>query len=141
MNTTIDSMKTQARRLRDTLARSGENISHSRSLELVARQHGYRDWNTLHASLGNRPAGPPVTLGSKATGRYLGRPFTAKVLGVHSQLAPDRWRIDLQFETPVDVSAFDSFSVWRHRVFATVNADGATTEKTSNGVPQLLLDL
>ena len=140
MNLSIESLKDQAKRLRASLAQSGEAISHSRALELVARQHGYRDWNTLHATIGNRPPGPPVALGDRVSGRYLGQPFRASIIGMQGQLAPDRWHIELQFDEPVDVVTFDSFSAFRSRVSATINADGATTEKTSNGQPHLVLD-
>lgn len=141
MSISIQSMKDQAKRLRASLAENGETVGHSHALELVARQHGYRDWNTAHAALGNRPSGPPVELGGKARGRYLGQPFTAKVIGIQSQLAPGRWRVELQFDEPVDVVTFDSFSAYRSRVSAVIDADGRTIEKTSNGVPHMALDL
>ena len=141
MSSSIQNLKDQAKRLRASLAGSGEPISHSQSLELVARQHGYRDWNTAHAALGNRPSGPPVQLGGNARGRYLGQPFTAKVIGVRSQLTPGRWQVELQFDEPVDVVTFDSFSSFRSRVSAVIDADGRTVEKTSNGVPHMVLDL
>ena len=137
----IQSLKDQAKRLRTTLAEAGEPVSHSRALELVARQHGYRDWNTAHAAIGNRPSGPPVELGGKASGRYLGQDFTATVIGIQSQLTPGRWRVELKFDEPVDVVTFDSFSAFRTRVSATVDADGRTIEKTSNGIPHMVLDL
>ena len=41
--------KDQAKRLRASLAGRGVEVSHSEALELVARQHGARDWNTLAA--------------------------------------------------------------------------------------------
>ena len=41
--------KAMARRLRQTLADRGVEVSHSEALELVAQQHGARDWNTLAA--------------------------------------------------------------------------------------------
>ncbi len=141
MSISIQSMKDQAKRLRASLAENGETVGHSHALELVARQHGYRDWNTAHAALGNRPSGPPVELGGKARGRYLGQPFTAKVIGIQSQLAPGRWRVELQFDEPVDVVTFESFSAYRSRVSAVIDADGRTIEKTSNGVPHMALDL
>lgn len=137
----LESLKDQARRLRASMTESGDPISHSRALELVARQHGYRDWNTAHAAAGNRPSGPPVELGGKASGRYLGQKFTATVIGLRSQLTPGRWQVELKFDEPVDVVTFDSFSSFRHRVSVTVDADGRTTEKTSNGVPHMVLDL
>ena len=41
--------KAMARRLREELADRGVEVSHSEALELVAHQHGARDWNTLAA--------------------------------------------------------------------------------------------
>ncbi len=43
--------KDQAKRLRTALAEQGVELSHSAALELVARQHGARDWNTLAADV------------------------------------------------------------------------------------------
>lgn len=42
--------ETLAARLRAALATDGVEISHSKALELVARQHGYRDRSTLAAA-------------------------------------------------------------------------------------------
>lgn len=44
-------VKNLAKRLREALAGDGVTISHSAALELVARQFGERDWNTLSAAL------------------------------------------------------------------------------------------
>lgn len=139
MSISIQSMKDQAKRLRASLAENGETVGHSHALELVARQHGYRDWNTAHAALGNRPSGPPVELGGKARGRYLGQPFTAKVIGIQSQLAPGRWRVELQFDEPVDVVTFDSFSAFRQRVNVMVDDTGVSPAKTSDGEPHMVI--
>jgi len=136
----IQSMKDQARRLRNSLAEGGEAISHSRSLELVARQHGFRDWNTAHAAAGNASDGPPVAVGGRVRGRYLGRTFAGRVVGLSELGAGGRWKIDMKFDEPVNVSAFESFTVLRHRVQATIRADGTTVEKTSNGQPHLVLE-
>ncbi|MCB1428814.1 MAG: hypothetical protein KDJ66_06770 [Nitratireductor sp.] len=147
-NTLPDSgkLKEQAKRLRATLADAGQAISHAQALELIAKQHGVRDWNTLAALAGrpvsgNRPAGPPVAVGQTVTGRYLGQEFIGTVHAVASQLMPGRWRITLQLDEPVDVVTFESFSAFRSRISATINQEGSTAEKTSNGVPQLVLDL
>ena len=43
--------KTMARILRQALADRGVAITHSESLELVARQFGLADWNTLAAAI------------------------------------------------------------------------------------------
>jgi len=146
MTNSISQMKDEARRLRDGLAGSGSPISHSQSLELVARQKGYRDWNTLYGDLGhstgaNHPSGLSIGIGQSVEGTYLGQPFKATVLGVQSQLQPDRFRITLELSEPVDVVTFESFSAFRRRISATINSDGRTSEKTSNGEPQLVLCL
>lgn len=54
-------VKQLAKRLRDALAADGVTVSHSAALELVARQFGERDWNTLSATL------PPVVEPARAT--------------------------------------------------------------------------
>lgn len=52
--------KQLAGRLRAALAMDGVEVSHSRALELVAAQHGYRDWNTLVAA--PAPASHPIVV-------------------------------------------------------------------------------
>ncbi len=69
---TIDSAKVQAKALRKALAAEGRDISHGAALELVAKSHGFHDWNTLHARAGNQPH-CPVALGQTLAGRYLGQ--------------------------------------------------------------------
>lgn len=53
--TTIESFKSQAKRLRTHLAASHISLTHSQSLEAVAVMHGHRDWNTAVGAL-NRAA-------------------------------------------------------------------------------------
>lgn len=137
----LDALKDQAKRLRARLASEGETISHSRSLELIAAQYGQRDWNTLHAAVGNRPPFNPWMLGSRVKGHYLGQPFEGEILGVQALAAhPGRYRVTMKFDEPVDVVTFESFSAFRQRVMATVDETGRTVEKTSNGRPQLELE-
>ncbi len=135
----LDALKQQAKRLRAGLDEDGDFITHSESLELVAKQHGYRDWNTLHAAIGNRPPIKRFQLGSRVKGRYLGQDFSGEIIAVRS-MPPDHLRIVLQFDEPVDVVTFDSFSAYRSRVSVTINAEGVTAEKTSNGAPQLVME-
>ncbi len=134
----IEELKQQARRLRSGLADDGDFISHSESLELIARQYGMRDWNTLHAAAGNRQR-PPVAAGDRVKGRYLGQAFDGEVIGVQS-LSQGRTRVTIEFDNPVDVVTFDSFSAFRRRISATINTDGKSTEKTSDGAPHLVLE-
>ena len=141
MTPDIGSMKAQAKRLRAVLAETGGPVSHSRALEMVARQHGFSDWNTAHALAGNHQPVAPVQVGQTATGRYLGQPFTASVKGVQAGSGDRRWRVTLELDEPVDVVRFESFSAFRRRITATVDARGLTAEKTSDGTPHLVLDI
>lgn len=139
---TLEALKAQAKRLRASLAGDGQVVGHSRALELIAAQHGYRDWNTLHAALGNSAAaGPPVAIGERVSGRYLGQAFDGKVVGIQSLTPPDRYRVTVDFNQPVDVVTFDSFSAYRKRVSSIVDRSGVSAERTSNGQPQMQLDL
>lgn len=64
MDLSPDDAKQAARALRRALADDGVTITHSRALELVARQLGFRDWNTAAAALAPSGAelGPPVAV-------------------------------------------------------------------------------
>ncbi|MEM7633159.1 MAG: glyoxalase superfamily protein [Pseudomonadota bacterium] len=137
----IDALKTQAKRLRQELADAGTVIGHSRSLEMLAHQHGYKDWNTLHAAVGNRPPTSPVVAGQRVSGQYLGQPFEGEVRALETFSQADRFRVVLHFDEPVDVVTFDSFSAFRQRVSCFIGHNGMTAEKTSNGEPQLRLQL
>ncbi len=137
----LDDLKAQAKRLRADLESGGSTVGHAKSLELVAHQHGYRDWNTLHTAVGNRPPPAPIHLGMRVSGAYLGQAFDGEVIAVRALGEGDRYRVTLVFDEPVDVVTFDSFSAYRRRVSATVNRRGVTAEKTSNGQPHMVLDL
>ncbi|KPF63177.1 glyoxalase [Bosea sp. AAP35] len=50
--------KLMARTLREALASRQVDLTHSESLELVARQFGFADWNTASASFGEYRDGP-----------------------------------------------------------------------------------
>lgn len=137
----LDALKDQAKRLRARFVGEGQPVNHSRALELVAAQYGFRDWNTLYAAVGNRPAFDPWMLGARVRGHYLGQPFDAEVLGVQALTSqPGRYRMTLRFDEPVDVVTFESFSAFRHRVTCTVDETGRTVERTSNGRPHLELE-
>lgn len=133
----LDDLKAQAKRLRAALAEDGDFISHSEALELLAKQLGHRDWNTLHAAIGNRPA--PPQLGDRVSGSYLGQRFAGEIIGVEA-LSGGRRRVTIEFDEAVDVVTFESFSAFRKRVSAVVNEDGRSAEKTSDGRPQMELD-
>ena len=136
----LDDLKDQAKRLRDALARQGTIINHSKSLELVASQYGFRDWNTLHAKVGNMPPKRTLSIGDTVSGRYLGARFTGTVIAVQRLTsARGMTRVTFDFDEPVNVSKFESFAVMRRRVVCTLDEDGRTAEKTSDGTPHLVL--
>lgn len=59
MDLTLDDAERAARVLRDQLP--GADLTESASLEIVARQLGFRDWNTASARLSGQPGmGAPV---------------------------------------------------------------------------------
>ncbi len=133
----IDDLKDEARQLRARHAANGTPISHSRALELIAHAHGFKDWNTLHAASENDPARPPINIGDKVRGNYLGQVFLGDVLDIESLTPPGRFRVTLKFDEPVDVVSFDSFSNLRQRVTCTIGRDGKSAESTSDGRPQI----
>ena len=55
--------KLMAKRLRASLADRGVEVTHSEALEIVAHEHGARDWNTLAAEVSTtrpRAFGPVI---------------------------------------------------------------------------------
>jgi len=136
----LDALKTQAKALRKSLESQGRAISHAQALELIAHRHGTRDWNTLHAQIGNRPA-IPFAIGQRVKGRYLNQPFVGTVVALNTLGDGQYFRLKLDFDTPVDVITFDSMSNFRSRVNVTVNHTGRTAEKTSDGQPHLVLQM
>ena len=135
----IEGLKDQAKRLRARLAETGETVGHSKALELIAAQYGYKDWNTLHAAVGNRPPACPVALGDQVGGFYLGQPFRGTVIGTRTLMTEGKYRVTLEFDEPVDVVTFDSFSAFRKRVTCIIDRDGNSSEKTSDGRPHMQL--
>ncbi|MCO6185005.1 glyoxalase superfamily protein [Rhizobium sp. L1K21] len=136
----LEAIKDQAKRLRARLTQEGNPIPHSKALELIAAQYGFRDWNTLVAKVGNRPPLNPWMLGSAVRGHYLGQAFCGQVISVKAISArPGYYRLELQLDEPIDVVTFDSFSAFRHRLVATIGEDGRTVEKTSDGRPHMEL--
>lgn len=134
----LTEVKAQAKALRSALEASGTVISHAQALELVARQHGAKDWNTLHARLSQRNAPPELAYGDRVRGRFLGQAFAGVVIGI-SGPATHR-EIEIRFDRPVDVVQFDSFSNLRSRVRAVIDETGQSHRRTSDGVPQMVVE-
>ena len=133
-------MKNEARQLRADIKRVALiPITHSQSLEAVAKKYGQRDWNTLRA-LSSTQVKPVFAAGDRVRGVYLGQPFQGKINTAQS-VAPRQWRITIDFDEAVDVVSFDSFSAFRKRVTAVVDDRGVTEETTSDGTPHVDVDV
>ncbi|WP_422072410.1 glyoxalase superfamily protein [Tranquillimonas rosea] len=135
---TLDTIKAQAKALRQALQARGTVVSHAQALELVARQHGARDWNTLHARLAQRNAPPELALGDRVTGRYLGQAYSGEIVGLSGQAG--HRHVEIALDQPVDVVRFDSFSNWRHRLRGTLNQENRSHRRTSDGKPHLTVE-
>lgn len=133
----IDEAKAQAKALRAALQAQGNAISHAQALELVARQHGAKDWNTLHARMELHNAPPELGIGDRVRGRYLGQAFVGRIIGLSG---PSTHRqIEIRFDHPVDVVRFESFSNLRNQVRSVIDESGRSHRQTSDGVPQLIV--
>lgn len=136
----VESFKSEARVLREDRAAKGEPLSQSQALEAVAREHGYRDWNTARADLPEHLR-PTLQVGQRVSGHYLSQPFEGVVLGLAMLGAGKYFRVKIRFDEPVDVVKFDSFSAFRQQVQVKVDAYGRSPDHTSDGKPHLQLDL
>ncbi|PVB62998.1 glyoxalase superfamily protein [Labrenzia sp. 011] len=133
----VDALKTQARRLRAALTAKGQVLSHSQALELLSAQYGYKDWNTACAAASATGPDLPFSVGDRVTGLYMQQAFTGGIRGLSRIGQSGHLRVTLQFDEPVDVVTFDSFSAHRSRVTCVVRQDGVAVQKTSDGEPHL----
>ncbi|KEJ87758.1 glyoxalase superfamily protein [Sulfitobacter donghicola] len=131
--------KAQAKRLRYKMAEDGAEIGHAKSLELVAHQHGFRDWNTMLAAIGNEPP-KGWAVGERVSRTYLSKPFTAKVVSILN-MRPGWFRLELQFDEAVDVVTSDGFSNFRSRIRGVIGPKGHSVERTNDGQAHLQIDL
>ncbi|MCX7560806.1 glyoxalase superfamily protein [Sulfitobacter sp. F26204] len=131
-----DVLKAQAKRLRGDLKERGQTMSHAQALETVAHQWGARDWNTLSARATASPLG--WAPGQRVSGRYLGHPFTGEVKGAR-QSSNGFWSLTLRFDAAIDVVTSTQFSAFRRQVNTTVNTEGMSPQKTSDGQPHMVL--
>ena len=134
MNLTIGELKTMALGLRGQM-----DISHSASLEMVAKQLGFKDWNVLSAkAISNRPE---WKLGARVRGEYLGHTFEGKLIAVRQYADEAHHAITVQFDKPVEVATLGDHKPTRVRVSAVVDLDGVTADKSSNGKPHMVVGL
>ena len=135
---TTSDLKAEARIWRAEQAEAGHPVTHSQALEMVARFHGFRDWNTASGVL-PVTRGPAYSVGQRVEGNYLKQTYKGTIIGVNALGAGDMFRLTVQFDEPVDVVAFDSFSAYRQRVVATVNREGVSPSRTSDGSPHMIV--
>lgn len=131
-------LKSEAKALREARARSGEQLSHGAALEEVARAHGFRDWNTARAALPDRVA-VPFQVGMRVKGFYLEQPFTGLLIGVQLAHNMQAYTVTIQFDEPVNVTPTFMFAAYRHRVVSTVDINGVSPALRGNGQPQMRL--
>ncbi|SFR45321.1 hypothetical protein SAMN04488005_2127 [Yoonia tamlensis] len=137
-------MTVQLPRLQDAKAqakslRAGTTgISHAQALEQIAKKYGFRDWNSLHAAIIAEPL-QSLAAGARVGGRYLGHRFQGEIIRTR-EIGAGFVTLEIQFDHPVDTVCFTSFQNMRSRVTATIGPDGYSKERTSDGVPHLVLD-
>jgi hypothetical protein len=134
----VSEAKSKAKALRDALVGQGTRISHAQSLELVAHQNGTRDWNTLHAKL-SRAEPLTLQLGCEVRGKYLGQTFVGRIVA-QSKIGLNL-NVSIQLDVPIDTVRFESFSNMRRRIRGVIGPDGRSEQKTSDGLPVLVIDL
>lgn len=134
----IEYLKHKARIFRLEKVKEKLTISQAQALETLAHEYGFRDWNGLSAAAKKQIN--IVEIGQRVNGCYLGQDFNATVKNV--RLDDDsRTRVTFVFDDAVDVVSFESFSSFRKQVSCFINQKAMTDEKTSNGLPQLALNL
>ncbi|MHB2267529.1 glyoxalase superfamily protein [Aliihoeflea sp. PC F10.4] len=138
MTNSVSAFKDHARRLRTALKEDGIEITHSKALELVARQEGVRDWNVLAARPETQEA-LPFTVGDAVSGTFNGKPAKGHVHALAKTIKPDLWRMTVTFDPPVDVVTSPHFSAERRRVEMVVGKDGRSRRLTGTetGVAEL----
>ncbi|MEM7492239.1 MAG: glyoxalase superfamily protein [Pseudomonadota bacterium] len=125
--------KARAREIKNS---SKTPMTLSTALENVAKELGFRDWNTASARLSNQPDGG-WRVGERVSGTYLKKPFRGRIHAVRELQGGAGYALTLHFDRPVDVVDWESFSAWRQRVNAKVSPEGRSWSKTSDGVPHL----
>lgn len=144
---TTTHFKHQARRLRQALGEEGINISHGKALDLVARQSGTRDWNTLAATgvkvekeqVEEHTA--PYRVSQRVSGMFHSTAFEARIIGVEETIKPDLWRITLQFDPAINVAVSPNLSMLRRRFTVVVGADGKSRRLTGSESGNIALNV
>ena len=134
----VQTLKSEARALRQERNATGENLTHGAALEAVAQAHGFRDWNTACASLPDRMP-TSFQVGQHVHGTYLDHPFKGTLIGVQLMSDMAHYKLTVNFDHPVNVTPEFMFATLRHRVMATVDLRGVTPALRGNGRPQMVV--
>jgi hypothetical protein len=82
-----------------------------------------------------------AALGDRVTGTYLGHAFAGKVIDIAFPAGggPER-TYTVQTDEPINVSAFESMTIFRQRITATLDEDGDSvdTKGRRNGIMRLV---
>ena len=138
---TRTALKAQAKALRASSNASGHPITHAMALETLAHSHGFRDWNALSAAApeAKHQTIDQLRIGTDVHGRYLGHPFTGRILGLRQRANSRFTTVTVRFDQPIDVVASEMFSSLRKQVTMTLDANGTSPDRTSDGTPHMVL--
>ena len=134
----IDELKSQAKRLREYLSTQNINLAYGAALEAIAKQHGYRDWNTLSATVKQNTKWPCA--GERVMGKYLGHSFRGTVLKSELMSNSDNRRYTVMMDEPIDVVKSEHFSNYRQRISSTLNSDLESVDHKGNPNKILIID-
>jgi hypothetical protein len=134
----VQTLKSEARALRQKRSAAGENLTHAAALEAVANAHGFRDWNTASASLPDQIA-IPFQIGQRVHGTYLEQPYKGVMIGIQMLGEGQHFKLTIQFDEPVNVTPNFMFAALRQRVIATVDLHGVSPALRGNGKPQMIV--
>jgi hypothetical protein len=134
----VQTLKSEAKALREQRSAQGENLSHGAALEAVAKSHGFRDWNTARAALPDRVA-VPFQVGQRVHGTYLEQPFKGVLLAVQLLGDGQHFKITVNFDEAVNVTPTFMFAALRQRVVATIDLHGVSPAMRGNGKPQMIV--
>jgi len=135
----VQTLKAEARALREDRDRSGNPLTHSAALEAVAHAHGFRDWNTARAALPDRVS-PPFQVGQRVRSTYLSQPYNGMLLGVNLMSSMQHYQLTILFDEPVNVTPNFMFAAHRQRVTGTVDIRGVSPALRGDGTPQLVVE-
>jgi len=134
----IPQLKNEATQLRDRQVKIGNPISLSKSLELLAHNYGYADWNTLCARAKTQVR--IYVVDQRVSGTYLGQKFTGSIKKLQSGPPGQLQMATILFDQPVNVIKFEGMQNLRRRVRVLIDAFGKCPDKSGNGRPIIVFD-